>query len=129
MSKDNFRFAGNGDQGSFTPFQLFAGECELITDEGQLVAGVTFDQYSIIARVTASGLITPYDPTANTGAQIPIGITAWAVTTASTLNDPISYYVGGYFNHLVLTWPASVNTLALRKAAFERTPIKIGALI
>lgn len=52
-------------------------------------------------------------------------------TSASGTNEDTfaPYYVGGFFNHEALSWPASVTTLAARRAAFLGTPIHIGSVL
>jgi len=46
--------------------------------------------------------------------------------TSADATGPV--YLGGYFNHEALTWPASVNTLALRKAACQGSGIYVREL-
>lgn len=52
-----------------------------------------------------------------------IGISA----QAAIAGDNIPYWTGGVFNHNLITWPASIDTLAKRKQAFDRTNIQIDA--
>ena len=52
---------------------------------------------------------------------IAIGIVAQAIAAAGM--GPI--YTGGCFNHEVLVWPASLTTLAQRRAVFDRSPISL----
>lgn len=110
--------AGDRIVGDYAPFQLFAGEAEVVTDKAPVAEAVL--QYQVISLDT-DGAIVPY--TAAEG-QVAIGI---ACNPASA-GTSVAYYVGGFFNHLALEWPAGVTTLAARKAVFARTPIRIGHL-
>ena len=115
--------AGNSSLGSWEPVQLFAGEGPIITDGGTV--GVAFTKYQVIAIRSADGLLVPFDPTAeDTGAEIAIGI----ANEAGVVGATAPYYRAGVFNHEALTWPASLTTLAQRKAAFERSQVVIKAL-
>lgn len=56
------------------------------------------------------------------------GILVHAMDTSGTgLNKSAycPYYIGGIFNHEALVWPAGVDTLAARKAAFEGSNINV----
>lgn len=56
------------------------------------------------------------------------GILVHAMDTSGTgLNHSAycPYYIGGIFNHEALVWPAGVDTLAARKAAFEGSNINV----
>lgn len=117
------KLAGNRDLGTHTPFQLFAGEAEIVT--GSYPVGADLSQYQVFA-VNAAGAAVPVAPAANDGTQIAVGVTAQAATVAQG-NVPV--YESGHFNHEALVWPAAWDTYAERKAAFARTTIKIGRLV
>jgi len=57
-----------------------------------------------------------------------LGILTHAMNTSVTgLNRSAfcPYYIGGIFNHEALVWPAGVDTLAARKAAFEGSNLNV----
>lgn len=119
--------AGNGDLGSWEPTQIFAGEADIVTDGG--AAGATIQIYQVIAK-NAAGAFVPHDPTATTGTspdEVPapesVAIGIAAQPAASGKNVP--YYCGGVFNAAALGWHTSLDTLAKRQAAFDRTNIHI----
>lgn len=104
----------------FVPFELFAGESDVVTTQGTAQGPVP--QFSILARVHGPGSpIKVWDGTATTEV---VGIAAQAAVDAG----PLPYYVGGFFNHAALAWPVGVVNYADRQAAFDRTNIQIGAL-
>lgn len=64
----------------------------------------------------------------NTSEGKALGILVHAMNTSATgLNHAAfcPYYIGGIFNHEALVWPAGVDTLAGRKAAFEGSNINV----
>ena len=113
--------AGNEDLGSWAPTQIFSGEADIVTD-GEPV-GVAFAKYQVIARNDA-GQLVPWDPAGTGGAALAIGI----ANEAGVVGTYAPYYCGGVFNPDALVWPASVTTLAAKKAAFSRTNIQITTL-
>lgn len=117
----NLLAGGLTDEGDFVPFELFAGESDIVTSQG--TAGATaLEQFRVVARDT-DGTLIPWDNTVT--AKPAIGITAQPIPAGTT--GPI--FVGGVFNHAALIWPAAVTTLPARKAAFDRTDILIGAIL
>ena len=117
-------FAGNVDLGTYSPVHLFAGSADIVTDNFQV--GANLAQYQVFA-VNAAGKAVPHDPTAADGTEKAVGITLYAVTQSAGGN--VAGYIGGDFNHEVLVWHASLDTLAKRKAAFLRTNIAIKSLL
>lgn len=55
------------DEGTFDPFELFAGEADIISDNG-VVGAVAIEQFRVIAR-DASGLIVKWDETAGVASK------------------------------------------------------------
>lgn len=110
-----------------TPENLFAGEAPVVTDDGYVVASGqnVVAKYTVVGRVTASGKLAKHNPSATDGSQTAIGITTQPVD-ATSADQKVAIYTGGYFNHAALTWHASLTTLAARKNVFVRTPIHIG---
>ena len=117
-------FAGNVDLGSYAPVQLFAGSADVVTDT--FPVGGDLAQYQVFA-VNSAGKAVPHDPTKSDGTEKAVGITLYAVTQSAGGN--VAGYIGGDFNHEVLVWHASLDTLAKRKAAFLRTNIAIKSLL
>ena len=117
-------FAGNVDLGSYQPVHLFAGSADIVTD--RFPVGADLAQYQVFA-VNSAGKAVPHDPTQSDGTEKAVGITLFAVTLSAGGN--ISGYIGGDFNHEVLVWHSSLDTLAKRKAAFLRTNIAIKSLL
>ena len=126
MTPQSSDLAGNGNLGGFTPFQLFAGEKEIVTTHDLVASGVTIAKYQGVAK-DANGLIVPHDPTAgNTTAKL-VGFAAQPIVTTAA-GKSLPYYVSAFFNHEALVWHASLDTLAKRKAAVAGTEIQIGTL-
>lgn len=121
--------AAGAIEGSFDRIKLFAGDSPVNTDDGYVVAsgqGVVA-KYTVVGIITASGKLAKHTPGATDGSQIAVGITTQAVN-ATAADQKVAIYKAGTFNHLALTWHASLTTLAQRKAVFERTPIQIGSI-
>lgn len=119
--------AGSEDLGNWAPTQIFSGEADIVSDGDPV--GAVFPIYAVVAK-NATGQLVPFNPTAAPVGDNPapetiaIGIAA----QAGVLNTFAPYYVGGVFNPDALVWPASVTTLAQRKAVFARTNIQITKL-
>lgn len=105
--------------GTFTPFELWAGESDLVTSQG--TASAALAQFQVIARDPATQKIIAWD--GSTGK--PIGFMA----QAAAADGPAAFYTGGVPNHLALLWPPSVDTLAKRKAAFDGSNMTIGSIL
>lgn len=133
--------AASGTEGSYAPPQLFAGEAPITTTPGIVKSGQVLAKYTVLAKDVNNKLV-PYNPAAAdvavTGgatsqtAKAPetraVGILATAIDTSGTgsnADTSVAYYSGGAYNAAMLVWPAGANTLQLRKAAFDRTPILI----
>lgn len=138
-------FAGNGSYNGYTPVQIFAGESDIVTTSGIVKQGQTLAAFTVLAKDVNNKLV-PYNPAAAdvavTGgatsqtAKAPetkaVGILASAIDTSSgglNADTSVAYYRGGVFNAAALVWPAGANTLALQKAAFDRTDITIEAVL
>lgn len=118
----NLLAGGITDEGSLYPFELFAGESDVVTSQG--TAGTTaLEQFRVISRV--SGLLVPWDGTTLSGAGKPIGITAQPIPAGAT--GP--FFIGGVFAHDALVWPSGVTTVVARKAAFDGSNIAIGTIL
>lgn len=126
MTPQSSDLAGNGNLGSFTPFQLFAGEKEIVTAHDDVATGVTLAKYQGVAK-NAAGQLVAHDPTAGDTTAKLVGFAAQPIVTTTAVKS-VPYYVSAFFNHEALVWHASLDTLAKRKAAVAGTEIQIGTL-
>lgn len=110
----NGELAANGSFGSVNPIQLFAGEIEVVSDNGLFEGGQTIKQYTVLARNAAGNLI-PWVKGATDTTGVIVGIAAQPITTAA--NTPASgpYFIGGFFNFDVLVVPAGTVLLDMKK--------------
>lgn len=121
--------AGNGDLGSFTPEQLFAGESGVVrTSRGEFAAGLVFAQFEVVAKNAAGQFVKLTQAGGGAIADNAEAVCAHAIDTSATgynaaADGPI--YEEAVFNHEALVWPAAYDTLAERKAAFARGNTKI----
>lgn len=110
-------------EGTFAPFELWAGESDIVTSQG--TADVTaIEQFRVLARST-TGTLIPWDGATLSGQGRAIGFAAQPIP--ANTSGPI--FVGGFVNHLALIWPASVTALWQRKQAFDGTNIEVGAIL
>lgn len=118
----NLLAGGITAENSFAPFELWAGEADLVTSQG--TAGTDIPQFTVVARAGGSGgtvnLIVPWSGT---------GPAVGFLAQPAVAQGPAVYYTGGVPNHKALLWPAGVDTLDKRKAAFDGTNITISALL
>ena len=120
--------AGSEIVGSFTPTPLFAGDADVVTEEGIIDTGV-LAKYTVLGKITATGKLVALNPAGADGSQIAYGVLTQAVD-ATAADVRAGVYVAGFFNDAALVWPvhASYDTLIERQAAFARTPIRIGTV-
>ena len=118
--------AGTGTVGGYTPFQLFAGQKEIVTAHDPVAPNTAIQQFQVIAKNPA-GQLVPHNPAAADSANKAIGVAAQPLAANA---QPVSlpYYVSAFFNHEALVWDATLDTLAERKAAFVGTEIQVGTL-
>ena len=135
--------AGVSDEGSLTPFELFAGSSQVRTDRATLLADQDLAQFAVVA-FNSAGKLVAHDPTATTSKSVTgggggtitipapesqaVGILAHACD-ATGADTVCQYYTAGDFNADVLGWHASTDTLIERQAAFAGTPISVRKLI
>lgn len=112
---------GITDLGRFDPFDLYAGESDIVTGQAQMVDGEAAVQFVVLAM--AAGRLTAY-----TGTGTAHAIAAQPVN-AATPGAWVPIFTGGVFNHEALVWPAGTNTLALRQQAFAGTNIGVRQLL
>lgn len=114
--------------GTQTPTPLFAGDMDVITEEGILDTG-NLAKYTVLGKITATGKLVQWAPGAADGSQIAYGILTQPAD-ASAADQKVGVYIGGFFNDAALVWPvhASADTLIERKAAFQGTLIRIGTV-
>ena len=114
--------AGNGDLGSFTPEHLFAGESGVVrTSRGVFLTGLVFAQFEVVAKNAAGKFVKLTQAGGGVITDNAAAITMHAIDTSATgynadAEGPV--YEEGVFNHEILTWPAAVDTLPERQAAF-----------
>jgi hypothetical protein len=115
--------AGGVDlENTFAPFELWAGESDLVTS--QATAGANLAQFTVIAY-SATNTIVAWAPAATDSTAKAIGFLAQAAVSGG----PAVFYTGGVPNHAALIWPSGVTTLAARKAAFAGSNMTISALL
>lgn len=119
----NLLAGGAVAEGVFSPFQLMAGESDIVTGQGTAGA-VALEQFRIIARA-GDGTLIPWDGVTFSGQGRAIGAAAQPIPAQS--QGP--YYMGGVFNHLILIWPVTCDTLVKRKQAFDGTDMFVGAVL
>lgn len=122
------QLAGNGTHGGYTPFHLFAGEKEIVTNQFGVPASTAFAQFEV-AALTAAGVLAKFNPAASDGTQIARVVIAQPIASSATPPALAPAYVSAFFNHEALVWPDTVTTLAARKAAMVNTEIEVGALL
>lgn len=112
--------AGFQQEGTMAaPLQLWAGEAPIIDESSNALAAIT--QYQLIA-VTDTG-VTPYVVATHVPAQAAIAQIGGAIGAR------IPYWNAGKFNHSTVIWPASLTTLAQRKAFLNGTMLHPAHLI
>lgn len=114
--------AGSRDGSAAAPAQLFAGDGPVVTDSAPALANIA--QWEVCVLL-ANG-VTPYVPATHTTAA-PDKLVVSQVAVTSGQQCP--YYTAAPLNHAVLKWPASLDTLAKRKEAFQGSMIVINHLI
>jgi hypothetical protein len=124
--------ASSSDLGTTETEQLYAGERAPVTTFGTLLTGVNYAKYTVLGKFTSGaniGKLTTLTPAATDGTQFAVAILAQPLNTISPAGDrraPI--FEGGVFNHQVLVWPAAIDTLLERVAAFAGTDITVQQL-
>lgn len=115
---------GMTDEGRFDQFDLYGGESDIVTDQGQAADGVAIQQFQVLMRDVGGR----YIPFAVGAGNLAIGIAAQPVA-ALTPGAWLPIFTGGVFNHQALVWPAGVTTLAARKAIFDGSNIGVRQLL
>lgn len=114
--------------GTQTILPLFAGDLDVVTEEGIVDTGV-LAKYTVLGKITATGKLVALTPGAVDGSEKAYGILTQPVdATAADVRAGI--YIGGFFNDAALVWPvnAAYDTLIERQAAFAGTLIRIGTV-
>lgn len=124
---NDIHMASGPNQDAYVPPVLRAGDGDFNTQPAIVLADSVLQQYQVVARITATGKVVPFDPAAATGAEKAIGVTAYAVD-ATGADVEAAIYVSGYFNTDALVWPAGI-TAPKKAAAFDGTPIKHRKLV
>lgn len=110
--------ASNHDD--FVPFpQLITGdEPALVAEVETAGAATTFAAFTVVGRITATGLIVASVPGAADGSEDPIGITVTA-KAATAGDEDVEVYVAGVFNPEALTYDAGFATVEDLRLAFK----------
>ncbi|OUL59260.1 head decoration protein [Pseudoalteromonas ulvae] len=101
--------------------QYIAGERPVTTNIGTFASGQTVLKRVPVARVTASGELKPWAPSATDGTQNAIGLTVFDVDATGGATESV-YHDSGCFNPELIDWPAGA-TAAQKAACFDRTAI------
>lgn len=115
-------------EGDILPFELYAGESDIVTS--QFTAGEAITQFDVLV-CSPAGVVTKWNGTDFPGGgeanlvPTPMGIAAQSFANGQM--GPV--FIGGVFSVDALRWPAGASTLAQRKAAFVGTNIAIGRLL
>ena len=115
--------------GTQTIVPLFAGDLDVITEEGILDTGA-LAKYTVVGKITATGKVVVLTPGASDGSEKAYGILTQAAD-ATSADVRVGLYIGGFFNDAALVWPvnAAYDTLIERKAAFAgNSLIRIGTV-
>lgn len=116
--------AGNGDLGSFTPEQLFAGESGVVrTSRKTFLTGLVFAQFEVVGLNGAGKVVKLVDAAGAAHFVTPHAIDTSATGYNADADAPV--YEEAVFNHEILVWPAAADTLAERQAMFARGNPKI----
>lgn len=120
--------AGNDALTLSAPTQLFAGDAPVTTNRAQGGTLVNLAKWTVIAIVADK--IVAWDPTGSGDVTKAAGILTTDLNTVAQPGSWAPYYTGGDFNAAALVWPASIDTLAERRAAFAQTDtIKISTVL
>lgn len=111
--------AGSSTYSPSDPSSIYAGEAPIVTGRAPALATIT---KMMLCALTTTG-VTPYVVATHSASQMVLA----AEDTASGKACP--YFQKGYFNPAVITWPASLNTLALQKAALMGSELMIERLL
>lgn len=111
---------------TMTPFHLFAGDADVITEEGIVDTG-NLAKYTVVGKITATGKLVAHDPAAVDGSQVAYGVLTQAAN-ATAADVRVGVYTSGFFNHAALVWNAAVDTLVKRQIAFQGTDIRLGTV-
>lgn len=104
-----------------TPFQLWVGDIQIITDSAPALTAIVKHQ---VVALTATG-VTTFIPGTHTGRE------AVVAAQSAEIGEQCPYWNEGYFNHEALLWPAgtALDTYAERKALLIGANIRVGHLI
>lgn len=114
--------AGDRDATSAASPQLFAGDGPIVTDSAPALAAIK--QWEVCVLLPTG--VTPYVVATHTTAAPDKLVVA---QVAAAIGQACPYYSAAKLNHEVLVWPATINTLALRKELVQGSMIQVGHLI
>lgn len=99
------------------------GSDPLTTTAGTVASGQDVEKRTPMGRVTATGKLVAWSPTAENGSENAIFLTAIAVD-ASAGDKQAPMIKGGTFNPELVNWPEGA-TDAQKAGAFDGTPISL----
>lgn len=111
--------------------QLFAGESDIVTTQGELRqldsgdAPIIYTAGQVLGRNSTTGIWEPHAPGASDGTQHARAILGYTPLPGgqATPGKLEGIYVGGTFNMDALTFNAATNTDAKKAAVFDGTNI------
>ena len=117
------RLAGDRDSASAASPQIFVGDSEVITDSAPALAVLTQWQVCVLS---ATGVTPLTDVMVTTNADDVVGKIVVTQVAVDTIGKQAPYYSAAKLNHVLMGWPALLDTYAKRKAFVQGTMIQIG---
>lgn len=100
---------------TYTPDNLIAGETQLVSETGTLLAGQVLPRGALLGKITATGKLTLSTSAATDGSQNPYGILYDAYdSTAGDLSAGL--YIKGEFNPNAMTFGAGQTAAGVKAA-------------
>jgi hypothetical protein len=98
---------------TYTPDKLFAGDFDVETSAGTLIAGQNLVRGAVLGKITASGKFNLSLSAAADGSQTPFAILA-ADCNAAAADQVCSIYLSGTFNQSALTIGAAHTAATIK---------------
>jgi len=105
---------------SYGTEQFEAGSEPVMTTEAVIASGNDVPARTPLGRVTLTGKVVPWAPTAEDGSQNAVFMTAYAVD-ATLVDKKAQVIKSGCFNSALVSWPTATD--AQKLGAFDGTPI------
>ncbi len=101
------------------------GSDPVATTTGTLASGQSVEERTPLGQITASGLFTAWDPTAEDGSETAVRLSAIAIDASSADTDG-PMIKAGTFNPDLVNWPDGTTDVQ-KLTAFVGTPISLQA--